>query len=98
MVGIQKNKNNNFSILSEGEEVGEIIMMEKNIIAYLEVYEKHRGNGYGPKSLSRLIYFLKKETNKPICISSPVDNSLEPVLCEYGFRRNVDNIWKLENI
>lgn len=98
MVVVQKNENNNFSILSKGEKVGEIMMMSENLISYVEVQEKHRGNGYGPKSLKYVIDYINKNINKPICISSPVDDSLEPVLYEYGFKKNMDDIWKLENV
>lgn len=98
MVEIKRNQKGNFDVLCENTEVGKIEMMNETDIAYVEIFEEHRGNGYGPKSLREVVDYLLENENKSIRLSTPVDESLESVLLEYSFRKTMDGIWKLDNV
>ena len=86
MVRVERNKDQNFDVMVNGSDVGTVSMHDEFDIAYVEVDEEHRGNGYGPKAVRQVVETVTDETNRSIRVSTPVDDSIRWILREIGFQ------------
>jgi predicted GNAT family N-acyltransferase len=89
MTEVKKNENKNFNILTNGQVIGHIRLVNRTDISYVKIDEDYTGNGHGPRALREAIRKLK-QYNEKIHVSTPVDDSLEHVLKSEGFTKDLD--------
>lgn len=85
MVHVVLNSDGNYDICVDDTVVGEVTVMSETDIAYVEVDEEHRGNGYGSYAIGEVVESIRDEHGM-VRLSTPVNDSLRWVIREYGFR------------